>query len=199
LTASEDETALIMRAASGDPDAFAALCEAHRDRLWRVVSSVAEEPDREDLAQEAIVRAFKSLKSYRGGAPFSAWLCRIAVNTGHDYRKSAWKRRVVRILDLSEGEMPALDSLHADCERREMQRRVRQSVSDLPELQRIAVWLVYFEGFTVAEVSRLEQTSESTIRSRLQAGLKRLARPLRPLVSDLDHAVERPNVKGCET
>lgn len=199
MTASDDEPDLIKRAAAGDPDAFAALCDTHRERLWHVVSSVAEPTDREDLAQEAIIRAFRSLASFRSDAPFAAWLCRIAVNMAHDYRRSAWKRRVVHLLEFSENDAPAIQSPHEECERREVQRRVRQAVSDLPEPQRIAVWLVYFEGFTIAETARLEQSAESTIRSRLQTGLRRLTRPLRPLLSELDQTADKASVKGCET
>ena len=80
----------IRKALAGDPEAFTALCEQNRARLWRIISSVAPGPDREDLAQEAIVRAYAALQTYRAEASFTAWLCRIALNVAHDYQKSAW-------------------------------------------------------------------------------------------------------------
>ena len=84
-----DEPELVSRAVSGDTSAFAALCAAHRDRLWRVVSSVAEPADRDDLAQETLIRAFRSIGSYSGAAPFAAWLCRIAVRREGNIWESA--------------------------------------------------------------------------------------------------------------
>ncbi len=74
---------------------FAELCEEQRARLWRIAASVARGPEVEDLAQEAIVRAWCGLASFQGEAPFAAWLCRIAVNAAHDWQRSAWRRRVV--------------------------------------------------------------------------------------------------------
>ncbi len=167
-------------AVAGDREAFATLCERSRTRLWRIVSSVAPGPDREDLAQEAVVRAWCALRMYRAEASFESWLCRIALNTAHDYQKSAWKRRIrfwrTELPDTETGE-----PLERLAERRAAQRRIRQAVAALPTPQRVPIWLHFFEEFSIAELARLEQTAESTIRSRVQSGLRRLA----PLLHDL--------------
>src|SRR5262249_14558539 len=94
LSGTTVEEQLVQRARDGDTEAFAALCERHRARVWRTVASVARGPAAEDLAQEAIVRAFCALHTYRAASSFEAWLCRIALNAAHDYQRSAWKRRV---------------------------------------------------------------------------------------------------------
>jgi RNA polymerase sigma-70 factor, ECF subfamily len=179
-----DEDSLIQRARRGDADAFATLCERYRQRVWRVVATVARNADTDDLAQDAIVRAFGALRSYRGDACFEAWLCRIALNAAHDYQRSAWRRRVLlwdRSADTSREESSSADlspSPHGEAERRELQRRVRKAVAGLQEKERVPIWLIYFEEFTLAEVARLEEVPESTIRSRVRAGLKRLERTL---------------------
>jgi RNA polymerase sigma-70 factor (ECF subfamily) len=214
----EPEDQLVSRARAGDAGAFALLCERRRGRIWRVVASVvrgAAAAETEDLAQEAIVRAFCALDTYRGDAPFEAWLCRIALNVAHDHQRSAWRRRVVTFWQNSSaaedtaaaaallpGEA-ATESLEGLAERREMQRRVRAAVAALPASQRVPIWLHYFEGFTLAEVARLESVSESTLRSRVQAGLRRLSRLLSDLV-DNEHlaapaALSAPDPKGCHT
>src|SRR5579871_5986063 len=86
---------LVRKAQAGDAQSFATLCDRYRKRVWRIVASVARGPDVDDLAQEAIVRAFCAIRSYRAEACFEAWLCRIALNLAHDYQRSAWKRRVI--------------------------------------------------------------------------------------------------------
>jgi RNA polymerase sigma factor (sigma-70 family) len=165
---------LVRRALAGDDPSFAALCERHRARLWRIVASLAQGPDVEELAQEAMIRAYSALGTYLGEAPFEAWLCRIALNVARDYQRSAWRRVLlfdqlpVPIEELSE-------SPEAEVERRDLQRQVRRAVACLPERQRVPIWLHFLEGFSVAEVARLERTPEATIRSRLRAGLARLA------------------------
>ena len=169
---------------AGDQDAFSTLCERSRSRVWRIVSSVAPGPDRDDLAQEAIVRAWCAMRSYRAEASFEAWLCRIAVNAAHDYQKSAWKRRIRFWQTEQAPETSATEPLERLAERREAQRRVRQAVAALPTPQRVPIWLHFFEEFSLAEVARLERTAESTVRSRVQAGMRRLAHELQDLQLD---------------
>ncbi len=59
---------------------------------------------------------------------------------------------------------------------------MRQAVAGLPERQRVPIWLHYFEGFSLAEVARLESAPEATIRSRVRAGLRRLSLALDDLL-----------------
>ena len=129
----------------------------------------------EDLAQEAIVRAWCRIRTYRGEAAFAAWLCRIALNVAHDYQKSAWRRRVLLFWQEEAGDAPDADTPESLLDRREMQRRVRKAVAALPERLRVPIWLYYFEEFNLAEIARLEGAAESTIRSRVQTGLRRLS------------------------
>ncbi len=161
-----------------DVQQFVALCERYRARLWRIISSVARDSDADDLAQEAIIRAYCARKTFRGEASFEAWLCRIALNVAHDYHRSAWKRRVLCWNAVAEESLEALPNPEGEALNREMQRRVRRSVAALPELQRTPIWLHYFEGFSFAEIAELEGTVESTIRSRVRAGLQKLSRSL---------------------
>ncbi|MGC4044491.1 MAG: RNA polymerase sigma factor [Armatimonas sp.] len=208
------EEALVQRARGGDNDAFARLCEQHRRRVWHTVASVTRRPaDADDLAQEAIVKAYKSLGAYRGDAPFSAWLCRIALNAAHDHQKSAWKRKVLFWHQHPSGDRPdepddSALSLDDEALLRDRQRRVRAAVAELNERERSPIWLIYFEEYSLAEVARLEGVPESTIRSRVKAGLRRLQTrlgDLAPGLDDEDTSLEEnssqssgtPLMKGC--
>jgi RNA polymerase sigma-70 factor (ECF subfamily) len=204
LPANRDEDGLLGRARRGDSSAFAALCEKHRHRVWRVVATVTKGgADTDDLAQDAIVRAWTALNTYRGEASFEGWLCRIALNAAHDYHRSAWKRRVFlwdRTADMGTGSRSEHEagisptrsdsgqdasltapSPHVEAERRETQRRIRSAVAALSEKERVPIWLIYFEEFSLAEVARLEGVPESTVRSRVKVGLTRLQRQLKDL------------------
>jgi RNA polymerase sigma-70 factor, ECF subfamily len=193
------ESELVNKALAGDTRSFAALCDRYRSRVWRIISSVARGPDVDDLAQEAIVRAYCALRTYRAEASFEAWLCRIALNISHDYQRSAWKRKVMFWQDSPDVYDEPGESTEDEVSRRETQRRVRKAVASLPEHQRAPIWLHFFEGFTIAEVARLEDISESTLRSRVQAGLKRLQSSLSDLPDLPMEAVVRlaPESKGC--
>ena len=77
-----------------------------------------------------------------------------------------------------------------------MQRRVRRAVAALPARQSIPIWLHYFEGFNLVEVARLERVAESTVRSRIHAGLRRLSRTLHDL-TDAEDSQENPADPGA--
>lgn len=189
---------LIEKALAGDLRAFVSLCERCQARVWRIAASVARGPDVDELAQEAVIRAFRALDRYRGEAPFDAWLCRIALNVARDYQRSAWRRRVLLFDRLPEADDRGT-SPEAEAERRDLQRRVRQAVAALPERQRVPIWLHYLEGFSLAEVARLEGAPEATVRSRLRAGLRRLSLSLDDLLADGAEctAPREPQRKGC--
>ena len=194
-----DDDHLLRKALAGDSRSFATLCDRYRNRVWRIISSVARGPDVDDLAQEAIIKAYNALRTYRGEASFEAWLCRIALNVAHDYQRSAWRRRVVFWKDdpvIPDEPGPSTDNVLIE---REVQRKIRKAVAVLPEHQRSPLWLHYFEGFTLAEIARLEGVSESTLRSRVQAGLKRLAMSLHDLPDALPSTGLRLGAesKGC--
>lgn len=195
----EAYAALLETAMRGDPQSFATLCERHRQRVWRIVASIASGAEAEDLAQEAVVRAYAARRTYRAAASFEAWLSRIAVNVAHDYQRSAWQRRVTLCDQVPERNGEEAESTEGLAERRELQRQVRRAVAALPSPQRGPIWLRYFEGFSLAEIARLEGASESTIRSRVRSGLHRLS-------LSLDDVIESPagplkwssETKGCE-
>lgn len=179
------ENELLERARNGDTDAFAQLCEAHRGRIWRTVSSVTRRrADAEDLAQETLIKAWQALGSYRGEASLGSWLTRIALNAAHDHQKSAWMRRVCFWRDDRPDEPDGTLSLPEQTARREQQRLVRAAVAGLGEKERTPIHLIYFEEYSLAEVARLEGVPESTIRSRVKVGLKRLAGKLSELETE---------------
>jgi len=171
------DDALIESARQGDSGCFGILCERHRARIWRIAASVADGADADDIAQDAVIRAYEALSRYRADAPFGAWLSRITVNAAHDHRRSAWKRRVRSLADVREGAGPSLDAEELAMGRH-TQRQIRRAVADLPERERVPIWLHYFDGFTVAEIARLSGEPEATLRSRVRSGLRRLGKSL---------------------
>lgn len=176
-----DVDSLLERARSKDRDAFLALVQPHQARIWTIIRTVTQSrADAEDLAQDVHIKAFLALPRYSGDTTLlGAWLARIAVNTAHDWQRSGWIRRVLRGGDdaLPERVAPQSDPALL-VEQAEQRRRLRAAVVRLPERQRVPLHLVYFEGCTIAEAARLEGVAETTLRSRMEAGLRRLERSL---------------------
>ncbi len=157
---------------------------------------MAKGPDAEDLAQEAIIRAWCAIDSCRTAASFESWLCRIAINAAYDYHRSAWKRRVVFLANPHAGSANVEDTAMT-VQRRETARRLRTAVAALPQKQCIPIWMHYFEQFSLVEIAALEGTTESTIRSRIRVGMNRLQNSLSDFVNDTEMFVDQmPATKG---
>jgi RNA polymerase sigma-70 factor (ECF subfamily) len=195
----QPDSELVALAAGGDRDAFATLCRRHQTRLWRITCGVARGADAEDLAQEAIVRAWCAIDSCRSAGSFEAWLCRIAVNAARDYHKSAWRRRVVFTGSSDVEAETSDDSMAQAAERNEVARRLRRAVAALPQRQCTPIWLHYFEQFSIAEIAELEQIPESTVRSRIKVGMRRLRNALDDLIMEHESVTEPIGVaKGIQ-
>src|SRR5437764_10485910 len=102
------ETELIERCREGDEHAFRHLVEIHHDRVYRVAYAVTgSSMEAEDVAQETFLKAWRSLKQFRGGSSLSTWLTRIALNAGRDslrrQRSRETVRQVLRALQMQQG------------------------------------------------------------------------------------------------
>jgi RNA polymerase sigma-70 factor (ECF subfamily) len=156
---------------------FDALVARHRDRVFRVALSVlgpGGEADAEDVAQEAFVRAYRRLGTFRGESRLGTWLYRVAFNLAVDQRRRRGRQGPTageEALDT----LPAADGdPHRAAREGESARLVRRLLEDLPETQRAALHLHYWMGHTVAEIAELLGAAEGTVKSHLHRGRKRL-------------------------
>lgn len=186
----QDETVLADRAREGDVQAFGALVVLYQERSIRLAFSLLGNwEDARDAAQEGFVKAYQSLRSFRGESLFSTWFYRILVNHCRDYQR---KRKVRQHLScerpafdeqepgLSEPEGRIADSgpgpLQASLNR-ELEERIRRDLAGLPERQRTVFALRYFEGMTLNEIACTLAISEGAVKANLwQAGEKMKSR-----------------------
>jgi len=142
-------------------------CDRARRLAWRLIGG--DEGAAEDIVQDAFVRAYRALGSFRQDASLETWFYRIVVNQAHKHRRwRAVRERWSAVWD----ENHAVSSLDAGDPA--LQRRISQALSKLTRRQREAFVLVHFEGFTVRETGDLLGTPEGTIKSHLQRALKAL-------------------------
>ena len=173
--------ALVNRARCGDRAAYEQLCEQYAPRVWRIANAIATGPDAEDIAQDAIIKGWCAIGTCSNAVTFEAWLCRIVVNAGRDYLRSAWKRRVVSLVIGAPDSMETMPAAGEIAEQRAEAQRVRRAVMKLSPAQSVPIWLHYFEGLSLKEISEIENTPESTVRSRIKAGLGKLSIALEDL------------------
>jgi len=187
-----DDAALIERCRAGDVAAFEPLVEKYRQRVWRLAYNVLR--DREeawDVAQEAFIRAYQALPTFRGQSAFYTWLYRIVMNLAADRARSRGARgrafgteRVPeedwdRVLP---DQNPGDEAPDAAAARREQRRKIEQALETLPEHHRRIVVLSDLEGLSYREIADTLEVPMGTVMSRLHNARKRLRDALRPLL-----------------
>ncbi|SHJ77358.1 RNA polymerase sigma-70 factor, ECF subfamily [Clostridium cavendishii DSM 21758] len=126
-----------------------------------------------DLTQETFMKMLVSINSYKSNkGNFKNWIITIALNACKDYFKSAYVRRNVLTDEIiQEHEETNIINL---IEKNEDRRVVKESIMNLPELQREALILKYYNDMSIKDISEITGTNESTVKSRLRLGVDKL-------------------------
>lgn len=174
---------LIQQARNGDPSAFEELVRPHLDSLRRFVFSLSGTwHDADDIAQEALIKAFRSFGTYDQRAALSTWLYTIARSSCIDWRRSRIGK--VRPHEPLDEALPAT-APHADeiLETKRDAERLWQAIGQVDEKFRVALVLFDIEGASYEEIARIEDVPVGTVRSRLSRARAQLQEQLNPLKS----------------
>jgi RNA polymerase sigma-70 factor (ECF subfamily) len=179
-----DSGELIKRAQAGDVRAFEALVETHIPRLRRFARSFAKsDADADDLAQDALIKVYRSLAGYRFESSFSTWLYRVTKNCFMDARRSAATReRTVAAVSEGAGADQAAEALATAPDvlllQSEERARLWTAIAAISADFRTVLVLSDVEGFSASEIAAIEKLPEGTVKSRLHRGRAQLARLL---------------------
>ena len=174
-TSGEIELSLIARAQEGDRQAFGELVGCHREGVINVVYRMCGDAAlAEDMAQEAFIRAWQHLPSYRPRSPFRNWVYRIATNAALDALR---REKETAALD----ETPLVDpheGPEATVEGKELGERVQRAVLALPPASRVVLVLREYEGLSYREIADTLSVPVGTVMSRLNYARNRLRESL---------------------
>ena len=171
-TPQEDE--LVRRAQEGDDDAFDRLVELFAPRVYNLAFRlIGHAEDAQDLAQEALLRAYDALPRFRRDAAFTTWLYRIVVNVCHDERARR-KRRPPTMSELETDDGPAITETLTDGTdtedlllQRERSRTLQEAIATLPDPFRLTLVLYDIQGFSYQEAADILDIQIGTVKSRL--------------------------------
>jgi RNA polymerase sigma-70 factor (ECF subfamily) len=175
------DQALVLRVLGGDLDAFGTILARHQHRVYNIAAGfAASSDDAGDLAQEIFIKAYRSLRYFRGQAAFSTWLHRIAVNACVDYAR---RRARSGCLPLEDAVLPAPDDAGLDpqreLERKQLRLRLVRAIGGLSLKLRVALVLHDIDGLTHEEIAHAVGCSVGTTKSRLFRAREEVRRRLR--------------------
>ena len=174
LAESESLDALIRRAQSGDESAFEEILERFESKAILIARGMgATRQDAEDIAQEAFLKIFRYIRSYRAGHTFKAYFYRIVMNASRDH--------LTRMQPSGHATLESLGDTHAASEGEasfEDVEMLRRALSELPQREREVVILRDLQGLTTWEVARILRISPITVRRHSSRALARLKKIL---------------------
>jgi RNA polymerase sigma factor (sigma-70 family) len=172
----EDDEALVRRAQTGDTSAFDILVERYKERLYATVYHMtANHEDANDLVQETFIKAYKSLRSFRGQSSFYTWVYRIAVNRTINFIKRRKNRNQFSLDDVDSSiqndpdlvEMMSHVTPRREVGLAELHEKLNEALQKLSEPHRAVVTMHDVQGMTHADIAQVMKCSEGTVRSRL--------------------------------
>jgi len=187
----EVDQQLVERAQRGDKRAFELLVVKYQRKLGRLLSRLVRDPSEvEDVTQEAFIKAYRALPSFRGDSAFYTWLYRIGINTAKNYLVAMGRRAPTSTgFDNEEAEgfedaEQLRDSTTPETELlgKEVAATVNSAVAALPEDLRTAITLREIEGLSYEEIANVMNCPIGTVRSRIFRAREAIAADLRPLL-----------------
>ena len=186
----QSDLELVRRAQRNERGAFDLLVLKYQHKVIKLVARLLRDPaEAEDVAQEAFVKAYRALGSFRGDSAFYTWLYRIAVNTARNSIASRQRRPLDYEAELSESEQNNVearlkhdDTPEATVLSEEIRVTVNQAIEQLPEDLRTAIVLREVEGLSYEEIAAAMDCPVGTVRSRIFRAREAIDRALKPLL-----------------
>jgi RNA polymerase sigma-70 factor (ECF subfamily) len=188
---SDSEAGLIGRAQGGDAEAFAALAGRYERRIYSLALYYSHDAqDAEDLSQEAWLRAFRAINTFKGESSFYTWIRRITINCFLDRERAPFARlrSILSQTDESLSHAPVQQNLERTLDEKILLQKVMGALGQLTPRQRLIFVLKHQEGMTYEEIARVVGCSTGTAKKAVARALKKLREQLQ-LNSETDERV----------
>ena len=171
-----EDSVLVARVLAGNTSSFETLVERYQQRIYATLYNMtANHDDAADLTQEAFIKAFRALSSFKGESSFYTWVYRIAVNRTLNFLKQRKNRTFMSLndLDSSVEQHPDLVALIShntparDAGLSELQQKLNAAMLKLSEPHRLVVTLHEIQGLPHEEIAQIMECNVGTVRSRL--------------------------------
>lgn len=173
--ASSSDVEIVKRVQQGDVQAYNILVLRYQHKVCEIANKFVKNPaDAGDVAQEAFIKAYRALGSFRGESSFYTWLYRITVNTAKTFLEGNAKHRYTLDVDAPEfesqdtqGVLTSQDTPDRLLESEELEKVIFAALQQLPEDLRQAITLREIEGMSYEDIALAMKTPIGTVRSRI--------------------------------
>ena len=173
-----DDDRLVELALDGDSRAFEILMEKHESKMYAVALRMCKNrEDAQDCLQDAMLRIYKALPTFKGQSSFSTWAYRITMNTCLDdlrRKKVRQAQSLDQMLDIGWAPVDENNTAERHLENNELKRNLSRAIQSLPEEMRAAVVLRDIQGFSYEEIANVLSTNVGTVKSRISRGREKL-------------------------
>ena len=184
------DQALVERVQQGDKRAFDVLVLKYQNKIIQLAYRYVHDHDEAmDVAQEAFIKAYKSLGNFRGESAFFTWIYRIAINTAKNHLVASGRRPPRSDLDAQDAEqyegasgLREYDTPEHVLLRDEIKETIASAINDLPDDLRTAITLRELEGLSYEEIAQTMECPIGTVRSRIFRARDAIDAKLRPLL-----------------
>ncbi|MFZ5989212.1 MAG: RNA polymerase sigma factor [Bacillota bacterium] len=192
----ENEKELVEKARSGDVEAFEQLIQACQKKVFNIaLRMLGNYDDASELAQEVFLKAYKSIKKFKGDSLFSTWIYKVTTNVCLDEIRKRKNKKVVSLdedieYDGSEIKRQIKDESpgpEAAAESNEIKNVVNESIGVLPDDYKTVIVLRDIQGFSYDEISQIIKCPEGTVKSRInraRQALKKILKEKRELLNE---------------
>ncbi|MCW3110206.1 MAG: sigma-70 family polymerase sigma factor [Segetibacter sp.] len=181
----QNELIIIKKVVEGDVSAFSELVDRYKDlAITLAFNVVLNREDAEDIVQDSFVKAYLSLRSFKGNSKFSTWFYRIVLNTSLNKRKLK-KLNTVSVEDVSPGITENnIQNVLSRFSNKDQRKYIEQALNTLSEGERVCITMYYLNELSVDEINELTGFTTSNIKVLLYRARKHLYNELHRLLKD---------------
>jgi RNA polymerase sigma-70 factor, ECF subfamily len=185
------DTEIVRQILEGNINSFESLMSRYKDLVLRIVKKHVPYSESEEIAQEAFIRAYQSLSSFKGKGDLKQWLASITVRTCYDYWRKAYRNKEVSMSSLSEKHQKWLEEVISDQSETPFQEDdVREEATELLDWamdkltaeDRMVVELIYLEGLSGKEAAELLGWSIANVKVRAFRSRNKLRKLLKETI-----------------
>ena len=164
-----DDISIIKQIQSGDTRAYEVLVDRYKDMVFSIaLKMLVNREEAEELAQDAFIKVYKSMHTFKGEAKFSTWIYRLTYNSCLDrIKKLKRSQSTVTLEEFSMGQLSQMETVLDEMDKSDRQKSIEECLNLLPEEENLIISLYYYEEQSLDEISKIVNLNTNHLKVKL--------------------------------